>query len=239
MLLERQPSSMRRFLQSCHLAYSQLRREDEMTLMDPDGAPQLMNFDAALEAKEDHIFRLQKELVDFRRQRPIEQVRNYSFVDLDDREVKLLDLFGDKRELILVHNMGIACSHCTLWADGFNGVLEHLESRAGFVVISPDPPKVQRVLAKSRGWKFKMASAQGTTFIADLGFADDVGQPTPGISTLKRESAGSIARYQRTRFFPQDNYCIVWHMLELLPAGLHQWEPVKPVLADLVTGAAR
>ncbi len=204
-----------------------------MTPIAKDSASHLTGFDAAVEAKESQIFQMQKDLASFRKQRPIEEIRDYSFVDSNNIEVRLSELFGDKRELIVIHNMGIACSHCTLWADGFNSVVGHLERRAGFVVISPDPPKVQRALARSRGWKFRMVSAQGTSFTADLGFADEKGQPDPGISTLKREPTGLMARYQRTRFCPHDNYCIVWHMLDLLPDGLQEWEPVKPVWADI------
>ena len=29
--------------------------------------------------------------------------------------------------LLMIHNMGEACRYCTLWADGFNGFLPHLE----------------------------------------------------------------------------------------------------------------
>ncbi len=65
----------------------------------------------------------------------------------DGKAVPLSSLFGRKREMILVHNMGAECPYCTLWADGFNGVLPHLESRAAFVVESPDSPKAQKKFA--------------------------------------------------------------------------------------------
>jgi predicted dithiol-disulfide oxidoreductase (DUF899 family) len=203
---------------------------------DPIG---LKDFDASVEAREQQIFQMQKELVAFRRQRPKEKIKDYDFVGFDDDKVRLSELFGDNAELMVIHNMGIACSHCTLWADGLNGVARHLESRAGFVVISPDPPRVQRALARSRGWTFKMVSAHGTSFFADLGFADESGQPNPGISTLAREPDGSIVRHQRTNFFPQDNFCVVWHMIELLPGAARDWQPVKPKGADIAHLADR
>ena len=43
-------------------------------------------------------------------------------------ETTLLDLFGDRDTLLAIHNMGQGCRYCTLWADGFNGLLPHLES---------------------------------------------------------------------------------------------------------------
>ena len=91
--------------------------------------------------------------------------------------------------------MGRACTYCTLWADGFNGVHRHLENRAGFVVVSPDPLDVQREFAESRGWKFRMASGQGSTFIEDMGFKSEKGW-TPGVSTFYRDK-GKITRVAR------------------------------------------
>ena len=50
--------------------------------------------------------------------------------------VRLSELFGDKENLILIHNMGRSCSSCTMWADGVNGVYDHLASRAAFALPS-------------------------------------------------------------------------------------------------------
>src|SRR6185312_8327527 len=63
---------------------------------------------------------------------------------------RLSELFGDKDSLFVVHNMGAGCPYCTLWADGFNGVLPHLENRAAFVVTSPDAPATQEKFKAGR-----------------------------------------------------------------------------------------
>ena len=42
-----------------------------------------------------------------------------------------------KRDLIVIHNMGASCPYCTLWADGFNGIYDHLADRAAFVALQP------------------------------------------------------------------------------------------------------
>jgi predicted dithiol-disulfide oxidoreductase (DUF899 family) len=47
--------------------------------------------------------------------------------------VQLSALFGGRRDLILIHNMGSSCAYCTLWVDGFNGIYDHIASRAAFV----------------------------------------------------------------------------------------------------------
>ncbi len=77
-----------------------------------------------------------------------QQVEDYRF-RTPDGDVALSALFGDKTALFVIHNMGTGCPNCTMWADGFNGVLHHLEDRAAFVVCSPrrpcDPVGVRRL----------------------------------------------------------------------------------------------
>ncbi len=52
--------------------------------------------------------------------------------------------------------MGQGCRFCTLWADGLNGVLAHLESAVSVVLLSRDPPRLQRDFANSRNWRFRL-----------------------------------------------------------------------------------
>src|SRR4051812_6860342 len=87
---------------------------------------------------------VKRKLAELRRQRPREEVRDYQLLNSEGREASLSSLFGDKSSLILVHNMGRNCSFCTMWADGFTGLLPHLESRAAFVLTSPDKPEAQK-----------------------------------------------------------------------------------------------
>lgn len=65
--------------------------------------------------------------------------------------VRLSELFGDHEDLILIHNMGTSCSYCTLWADGYNGIHQHVVTRASFAVSSPDRPDVQKKFAERCG----------------------------------------------------------------------------------------
>ena len=101
-----------------------------------------------------------------------ERVEDY---ELQGREggVRLSEMFGDKPDLILIHNMGSECPYCTMWADGFNGTLRHLQDRAAFVAVSPNSVEVQQAVREKRGWQFEMYSAEGTTFIKDMGFESD------------------------------------------------------------------
>lgn len=178
-----------------------------------------------ISALENEISTARKELSGLKRDLPKEEVHDYTFAGQDGSEIRLSDLFGKHNELIVIHNMGKGCAYCTLWADGFNGVLNHLENRAGFVVISPDDPETQRTFAEDRRWKFKMVSGKGVSFTANMGYETDKGQYKPGFSTFHKESDGKIYRTGSDLFGPGDVYCGIWHLFDLLPKGINDWQP--------------
>ena len=137
--------------------------------------------------------------------------------------LRLSELFGRHRDLFVIHNMGSSCPYCTLWADGFNGLYPHLLSRAAFVVASPDSPAVQQRFARGRGWRFPMVSHARTTFATDMGYRTRTGW-RPGISAFQRAGA-RIVRVSDASMSPGDDFCAVWHMLDLLPQGPAGWQP--------------
>jgi predicted dithiol-disulfide oxidoreductase (DUF899 family) len=146
-----------------------------------------------------------------------EEVRDYQFTT-PEGTVSLSSLFGAKRDLIVIHNMGVSCPNCTLWADGFNGIYDHLTQRAAFVIASPDSPDVQREFARSRGWRFTMISHAGTTFAADMGYRSDKGTWLPGISVFTMDG-GRILRVSDAPCDLGDDFCSLWHIFDLLPGG--------------------
>ena len=152
-----------------------------------------------------------------------EEVVDYAFTRADGGTTKLSDLFSGQDTLFVIHNMGAGCVYCTLWADGFNGVYDHLRSRAGFALSSPDAPAEQQKFAASRGWKFPMVSNQGTTFAEDMGYRPN-GRAMPGVSVFKRKG-DKIMRVADTAFTHGDDFCSVWHLFDLLPEGAAGWQP--------------
>jgi predicted dithiol-disulfide oxidoreductase (DUF899 family) len=150
-------------------------------------------------------------------------VEDYVFTG-QDGPVTLSQLFGDKADLFVIHNMGTGCSYCTMWADGFNGVYEHLADRAAFVVSSPNSPEVQKAFAEDRGWRFPMVSHQGTSFAEDMGYRTPKGW-WPGVSAFKRSADGGVARVSNAQLGPGDDFCSVWHFLDMLPEGAAGWSP--------------
>ena len=182
--------------------------------------------------KYDQIAKLEKELMDkkmelaeLKRTMGDEAVDDYTLKCQSGDPVNLSKLFGSHDELVVIHNMGKRCPYCTLWADGLNGIVDHLENRAGFVVVSPDDPETQKSFADSRGWKFGMFSGQGSNFIKDMGFERDDGMFMPGFSVFKKDENGQIFRTSKDFFGPHDNYSGIWHIFDLLPKGINGWEP--------------
>jgi predicted dithiol-disulfide oxidoreductase (DUF899 family) len=146
------------------------------------------------------------------------EVEDYTLKDRDNTDVKLSSLFGDKKDLVVVHNMGKSCSYCTMWADGFNGIYQYIEKRAAFSLVSPDDSETQMSFAGERGWKFRMYSGKDSSFIKDMGFLNEEGHYLPGVSVFHKTDEGKINRVSKTYFGPGDYFCSVWHFYDMLPA---------------------
>jgi len=155
-------------------------------------------------------------------------VNDVEFAAVDGKSIKLSELFGNKTDLIFVHNMGRSCTYCTLWADGLNGVAQHLRNRAAFVVGSPDSPEIQREFAGSRGWDFPMVSVAVNNFTKEMGFAIEREGKTfylPGYSTFSKSADGTMTRVGKDFFGPGDMYAGIWHIFENLEDGAGNWQP--------------
>lgn len=152
-----------------------------------------------------------------------EDVKDYVFPRAGGGTARLSELFGDKDTLFIVHNMGASCTSCTMWADGFNGVFDHLNDCSAFVVVSPDAPEDQKKFAASRKWRFPMVSYQGNTFGEDMGYRPE-GRAMPGVSVFRR-NGDKIMRVADTTFSPGDDFCAVWHFFDLIPGGAAGWRP--------------
>jgi predicted dithiol-disulfide oxidoreductase (DUF899 family) len=138
-------------------------------------------------------------------------------------KVRLSELFGEKGYLFVIHNMGAGCRYCTLWADGFNGILPHIENRAAFVVASPDEPAAQQKFKTARGWRFRVVSYKDPGFARDMGYRTDEGW-LPGVSVFRKQGQ-NICRASDTGFQPGDDFCAIWHFFDLLPEGAGGWQP--------------
>ena len=171
---------------------------------------------------EQKIHTLMERLAKLQQSNRRNEVINYSFSTIEG-EINLLDLFGEKDKLLLIHNMGQGCRYCTLWADGFNGFLPHLEATISVVLVSKDAPQLQRKFANSRGWRFRLASHEGGEYIQEQSVMKDSNN-MPGAVVYERDG-DKIYRKNDCVFGPGDIYCSMWSLLGL--AGLNEtsWTP--------------
>ena len=107
------------------------------------------------------IMELRGQVAALQKALPVEAVKDYRF-ESESGSVSLSALFADKQSLYVVHNMGTSCNYCMLWADGFNGVSQHLLDHSAFVISSPDSVETQQAYRSERGWNFPMVSVKIT-----------------------------------------------------------------------------
>lgn len=178
------------------------------------------------------IARLEKQMWDIygeitklRADAPQTEVKNYNFQTLEG-EVSLLDLFGGKDVLFAIHNMGTGCNFCTLWADGLNSFVPHLEEKYSVVLLSKDTPEVQRRFANDRGWRFRTASHGGGDYIREQSTnpASEAAANYPGLVCYIREGS-KVYKKNSTVFGPGDAYASIWHVLSLAGHTEEQWQP--------------
>ena len=157
-----------------------------------------------------------------RKAEPGVEVSDYTFQTLEG-ETTLSGLFAGRDRLLVIHNMGQGCRYCTLWADGINGILSHLEDAMAVALVSKDPPDVQRRMAQSRGWRFRMASHGGGAYMTEQSVMEDGGNMPGGV--IYERANGRIMRRGRAVFGPGDLYSPMWHFLSLAGVAQSEWTP--------------
>ncbi len=183
-------------------------------------AEEKAKIESELQSIEKQIETIRKKKIELNSRLAEMDVKEYTLKDRNGKEVKLSDLFGDKKNLILIHNMGKGCPYCTMWADGFKDTYKEIEKKASFVLVSPDTPEVHKEFAESHGWNYPTYSAAGTDFIFDMGYdfiKDGKHNYWPGVSVFEKSTDGRIRRVAKDYFGPGDFYCNIWHFLDLLP----------------------
>ena len=171
---------------------------------------------------ERQVAELSERLNALRRAASGDAVRDYVF-RTQEGEVRLGELFVGHSKLLAIHNMGQGCRYCTLWADGINGFLPHLESAMSVVLLSKDAPEVQRRFANSRGWRFRLASHMGGDYIREQ-------STSPGHDNMPGaviyETDGEVIRRKNVVVFgPGDMFCSAWNFLALAGLGVDDWTP--------------
>ena len=125
-------------------------------------------------AAEKDLTRRSDALAQQRQQLPWVRIeKDYRF-DTDAGSVTLKDLFRGRSQLIVYHFMfgpdyKAGCPSCSSIADGFNGIVTHLENHdVGFSAVSRAPLAKLDAYKKRLGWSFPWASSQGGDFNFDF-----------------------------------------------------------------------
>lgn len=174
------------------------------------------DLESQIETLERQRYELGEKLAALRKRHKGREVPDYAFRTLEG-ETSLHALFEGKNLLFAIHNMGQACRYCTLWADGLNGFLPHLEDRFAVVLLSKDKPADQRRMANARGWRFRLASHGGGRYIREQSVIPGA-KNMPGIVCYQRRGK-AVWRKNAAVFGPGDAFCSFWDVLALAGHG--------------------
>jgi predicted dithiol-disulfide oxidoreductase (DUF899 family) len=197
----------------------------------------------ALLAKEKRFTRLRDELTAERQAMPWRKVqKDYEF-EGEDGTLSLVDLFADKKQLLVYHFMfgpdwEEGCPSCSFWADNYNGIDVHLAHRDTTLLAIANTSIAKIAAYKKRmGWSFNWVSAHGSEFNKDFNvtFSQeemDKGEmyynfhlsnfpaaEAPGISVFYRDESGNIFHTYSTYARGLDMLNGAYHMLDLTPLG--------------------
>ncbi len=187
-------------------------------------------------------------VAELRRALPLNPVaEDYLFVEgfggPDDasgaRRVPLSQLFSPGIDTFVVYHFMFSpndetpCPMCTMWADGFDGVVPHLADRIDFAVVARAPIEKLRAWGKGRGWSnLRMLSSSESAFNRDFGVETPEGDQLPGVSVFVRGDDEAVshaytgsALQGNGHFRGVDLLTPVWSIFDLTPAGRGEWMP--------------
>jgi predicted dithiol-disulfide oxidoreductase (DUF899 family) len=197
-------------------------------------------------AKEKELTRLRDELNGHLRELPWEAVtKEYVFEGPNGKET-LADLFEGRSQLIVYHFMFGArdkagCPHCSLRADGFNGVNVHLKHNdVTMIAVSRAPYEKLAAYKKRMGWDFKWVSSHDSDFNSDyyvLFTPEEVAKgkaffnyamqnpghsEREGHSVFYKDERGNIFHTYSTYARGNESFNIHYHYLDIVPKGRNE-----------------
>ncbi|WP_081163080.1 DUF899 domain-containing protein [Ensifer aridi] len=125
-------------------------------------------------AAEKELTRRSDELAEQRQALPWVRIdKEYRF-ETEEGSASLKDLFRGRSQLLVYHFMfgpdyTAGCPSCSSIADGFNGIVVHLENHdVAFSAVSRAPPAKLEAFKQRMGWTFPWASSFGSDFNHDF-----------------------------------------------------------------------
>ena len=218
-----------------------------MTSIRDEQSPEYRKLRDELLAAEVALKDQRERVAELRRSLPSDQeIEDAIFEEIRDGDrvaVRLSELVDDpSRPLALMHFMyGKAqerpCPMCTSWADGYDGIVPHLERRARFAVLVAGDVGSFAEYARARGWRnLRLLSAADSDLKRQLGFETEDGRQLPGVSVFIREGGRLVHFYSQSAELGDDRFHgfrgmdllnPLWHFFDLLPEGRGDFLPSK------------
>jgi predicted dithiol-disulfide oxidoreductase (DUF899 family) len=160
-----------------------------------------------LEAEKE-VTRRSDELARRRQELPWVRLDNEYRFETDEGSAALKDLFRGRSQLLVYHFMfgpdyTAGCPSCSAIADGFNGIVVHLENHdVAMTAISRAPLAKLQAFKRRMGWTFPWASSQGSDFNFDFNVSISEAQQRdggyeynyrPGAALQSRGSEGPVS----------------------------------------------
>ena len=193
--------------------------------------------------KEKKFMRLQEELgLERRSLQRVKVTKDYVFDGPNGKET-LADLFEGRSQLVIYHFMfgpddKAGCPHCSLRADGFNGINEHLKHRdVTMIAVSRASFKKLAAYKKRMGWNFTWVSSGNTDFNFDYHFSftpEEIAEgkaffnyviqdPGPsereGHSVFYKDKRGDIFHTYTCYSRGNELFNVHYHYLDVVPKG--------------------
>jgi predicted dithiol-disulfide oxidoreductase (DUF899 family) len=114
--------------------------------------------------------------------------------ETDEGSASLADLFRGRSQLLVYHLMfgpeyNAACPSCSAIADGFNGIVVHLENHdVAMTAVSRAPLHKLQAFKRRMGWTFPWASSNGNDFNFDFNVS---------LTEEQQRAGGTEYNYQR------------------------------------------
>lgn len=166
---------------------------------------------------------------------------DYGFTDLEDRPVRMSDLFTTDRNTLALYSLMYRpdaespCPMCVSMLDGLVGQAGHIGEVIDLAIVSAATTQQLRDLSDQRGWHaLRLLSAGGTTYQADYNAQTDDGAQLPMMNVFRKTEQGVEHFWGSEGFFADvdgqprhvDQLWPLWNVLDLTPDGRDRdWYP--------------
>ena len=144
----------------------------------------------------------------------------------------LSGLFGSRKQLLVQHFMFAPdwekpCKSCSFWADGFNGVVDHLAQRdTAFVAVSRAPLEKLEARKRRMGWVFPWVSSGDSDFNYDFAVSFREEDMKAGTATYNyAPKQGTMNELPGISAFVKDDDGAVYHTYSCFARGLDLMNP--------------